>query len=73
MTPDEKFANRLTSYIDFLIEQFLNNYIKRDELLDQIFLVLFTILDLKRFDGNSITEEDFIKKYCIDGELDKPN
>ena len=69
MTDDEKLANKITRYINFLIEEFLNNNINRDCLIDQIFLVIFTILDLKKVSGKKISEEKFLEAYYSDKDL----
>ena len=69
MTDDEKLANKITRYINFLIEEFLNNNINRDCLIDQIFLVIFTILDLKKVSGKKISEEEFLEAYYSDKDL----
>ena len=68
MTDNEKLANKITRYINFLIEDFLNNNINRDYLIDQIFLAIFTILDLKKVSGKTISEEEFLKA-CSDKNL----
>ena len=68
MTDDEKLANKITRHINFLIEDFLNNNINRDYLIDQIFFVIFRILDLKKVSGKTISEKDFLKA-CLDKDL----
>ena len=69
MTDDEKIANKITRYIDFLIQEFLNNNINRDYLIDQIFLLIFTMLDLKKVSGKTISEEEFLEAYYSDKDL----
>ena len=69
MTDDEKLANKITRHINFLIEEFLNNNINRDYLIDQIFLVIFTILDLKKVSCKTISEEEFLESYYSDKDL----
>ena len=69
MTDDEKIANKITRYIDFLIQEFLNNNINRDYLIDQIFLLIFTMLELKKVSGKTISEEEFLEAYYSDKDL----